>query len=423
MIVSVCLTISGCWCEQRSGVHGSLRDRSAAAMRKPRQRVPGAALEAHRIVSEGDADRAEQPEIVQVQDRARALCAGGGERAPAEQWMQVVRVHHIGAHPAHDLGHRVLVDAAAQQRVRRLSTRGSRARALQQLHRVAVARQQRGDVTDGSLLAALGSVTVMDYQDTHLSGRFWQRVHLCKRAPSMEGLERHRYGGSPNPAEMPIALLTTYLAGYRTPLYERLGARHGSRCSATAAAERYVPPWIAHRTRRQISSPPVSRPPPARAAPRARSQLATRYEAVIAPYAGGAILPAAYAGATAHRQRVRAVGVGVGAAALGQRTARAARHAAHLPPRRRGRRLWRARSPVRRRYPRARRGRVRRAPVGRAGTVRRRDPARRDRGLPRAPLAARRRPIVLYAGRLVPEKGVDVLLAAWGGEDRLRRWC
>ena len=67
---------------------------------------------------------------------------------------------------------------------------------------------------------------------------------------------------------------------------------------------------------------------------------------------------------------VRAVGVGVGPAAVADTRARVPGHAPHLPPRRRRRRLRRARAAVRRLDPGPRRRRVRRAAVRRARPVR-----------------------------------------------------
>ena len=100
---------------------------------------------------------------------------------------------------------------------------------------------------------------------------------------------------------MTTALLTNYLAAYRMPLYERLcRSALASRSSATAAASATCRPGS------PISTPssPARRSRPAACGPRGRrSRSARRYEAVIAPFAGGAILPAAYAGARAHRRR------------------------------------------------------------------------------------------------------------------------
>jgi glycosyltransferase involved in cell wall biosynthesis len=96
-----------------------------------------------------------------------------------------------------------------------------------------------------------------------------------------------------------IALLTTYLPGYRMPLYRLLAQRHGVEVLCYGGGERYAPSWFRDLDR-QLESAPF----PAR---RLRGWhdalgLGGRYEAVIAPFAGGAILPAAYAGARARRR-------------------------------------------------------------------------------------------------------------------------
>jgi glycosyltransferase involved in cell wall biosynthesis len=93
---------------------------------------------------------------------------------------------------------------------------------------------------------------------------------------------------------VPIALLTTYLAGYRLPLYERLAERHGVEVLCYGRGARYVPEWFA-----DLDAQLASAPFPARRLDGAREALGIgrRYEAVIVPFAGGAILPAAYAGA------------------------------------------------------------------------------------------------------------------------------
>ena len=130
---------------------------------------------------------------------------------------------------------------------------------------------------------------------------------------------------------------------------------------------------------------------------RERVRPGARYEAVIAPFAGGAILPAAYAGARPVRTTVCTVGFRVVPAPLGVACACAAGHASHLPPRRRGRRLRRARAPVRGSYPRARRRRVRSAAGGRTGAVRREVSAAEIERF-RTDYSLGERPLVLYTG-------------------------
>ncbi len=93
---------------------------------------------------------------------------------------------------------------------------------------------------------------------------------------------------------MAIALLTTYLAGYRMPLYQLLAERHGVEVLCYGRGERYAPSWF-----RDLDAQLASAPFLARRLQGAREAfgVAADYEAVIAPFAGGTILPAAYAGA------------------------------------------------------------------------------------------------------------------------------
>jgi glycosyltransferase involved in cell wall biosynthesis len=211
---------------------------------------------------------------------------------------------------------------------------------------------------------------------------------------------------------MRIALLTTYLSGYRLPLYERLAARLGVEVLCYGGGERYAPPWISERLEEQIQSANF----PAATldgGPAAAFAVAARYDAVIAPYAGKAILPAAYAGA-----KFRGKPFVLWASVWAQ--PRSVSNLLALPL---TRRIYRHADAV------VAYGEHVRAFV--AG-IRGRDedvivapqsvepelfgaliePAeiasfRRRHGLPEGGA------IVLFAGRLVPEKGVDVLLDAW----------
>jgi glycosyltransferase involved in cell wall biosynthesis len=100
---------------------------------------------------------------------------------------------------------------------------------------------------------------------------------------------------------MRIALLTTYLAGYREPLYERLALNYGVEILCYGGGSRYVPPWISSDLDAQLRQAPF----PAKrlvGGAGAAYEVAKDYDAVIAPYAGGAILPAAYAGARRYRK-------------------------------------------------------------------------------------------------------------------------
>ncbi|MGO9899432.1 MAG: glycosyltransferase family 4 protein [Solirubrobacteraceae bacterium] len=210
---------------------------------------------------------------------------------------------------------------------------------------------------------------------------------------------------------MPIALLTNYLVGYRNPLYERLAVRHGLEVLCYAGGDRYAPPWITDGLDAQLRAAPF----PARrldGGARAAFQVARSFDAVIAPYAGGAILPAAYAGVRAYR-RAFVLWASVWA------QPRSAANTLALPV---TRHIYRHADAVlaygehARRFVAGIRGRdsdVFVAPQSVepelfAAYV---SAAQIDAFRTRHRLGAG--PLVLYAGRLVHEKGVEVLLDAW----------
>ncbi|MGI8428531.1 MAG: glycosyltransferase, partial [Solirubrobacteraceae bacterium] len=208
---------------------------------------------------------------------------------------------------------------------------------------------------------------------------------------------------------MAIALLTNYLTGYRVPLYQRLAERYGVEVLCYGGGERYVPAWFADLDR-QLQVTPF----PARRLAGAREALATGrlYEQVIAPFAGGALLPAAYAGARASK-RPFVLWASVWA------QPRSVAHAIALPA---TRHIYRHADAVVaygehvKRFVAKIRGRdsdVFVAPQSVepelfARTVEHRE-IDRFRERHRLPGGA----LVLYAGRLVSEKGIDVLLRAW----------
>jgi glycosyltransferase involved in cell wall biosynthesis len=98
---------------------------------------------------------------------------------------------------------------------------------------------------------------------------------------------------------MATALITNYLAPYRMPLYERLAERHGLEVLCYGGQARYMSPWFAD-LNEQLRAAPF----PARRVSGWREVfgLGRDYETIIAPFAGGPILPAAYLGARRHRR-------------------------------------------------------------------------------------------------------------------------
>jgi glycosyltransferase involved in cell wall biosynthesis len=102
------------------------------------------------------------------------------------------------------------------------------------------------------------------------------------------------------PPPVPVALITNYLPPYRMPLYERLAARHELQVLCYGGRASYVPPWFAGLDEQLRAA----RFPARRVSGAAEVwRLGRRYETIIAPFAGGPILPAAYLGARRHRQR------------------------------------------------------------------------------------------------------------------------
>ncbi|MBV9472040.1 MAG: glycosyltransferase family 4 protein, partial [Solirubrobacterales bacterium] len=212
---------------------------------------------------------------------------------------------------------------------------------------------------------------------------------------------------------MPIALVTNYLAPYRVPLYERLAQRTGLEVLCFAGGERYVPGWLS-----DLDAQLRAAPFPARRlrGPREALALGRRYDAVIAPFAGGALLPASYFGAKRYGKPFV-----LWASVWAQ--PRSAAHAAALPL---TRHIYRHADAVIaygehvRRFVAGIRGREDDVFVA-PQAVEQELFARPVDAQELAGFRARHRlpdgPLVLYAGRLVAAKGVDLLLEAWGGFD------
>ena len=208
---------------------------------------------------------------------------------------------------------------------------------------------------------------------------------------------------------MAIALLTTYLAGYRLPLYERLADRQGVEVLCYGGGSRYVPAWFSDLDA-QLDAVRF----PARRLDGALEAFAIGrdYGVVIAPFAGGAILPAAYAGA--RRNRTPFI---LWASVWAQ--PRSLAHAVALPM---TRHIYRHADAVIaygehvRRFVAGVRGRDRDifvAPQAVEPEVFGRDVAASEIADFRASHGLGDGPLVLYVGRLVSAKGIEALLEGW----------
>jgi glycosyltransferase involved in cell wall biosynthesis len=206
-----------------------------------------------------------------------------------------------------------------------------------------------------------------------------------------------------------IAVLTTYLSDYRLPLYRLLAERHDAEVLCYGGGERYAPAWFADLDAQLAAADFPAR----RLAGRGEAlTLGRRYDAVIAPFAGGALLPAAYAGA--HRYGTPFV---FWASIWHQ--PRSVAHALALPV---TRRIFRRSEAVLaygehvRRFVASIRGRDRDvfvAPQSVEPELFRRTVSAAEVGGFRAAHALGDGPLVLYAGRLVAEKGVEIIASAW----------
>ncbi len=213
---------------------------------------------------------------------------------------------------------------------------------------------------------------------------------------------------------MAVALVTNYLAPYRVPLYERLAQRDDVEVLCGGGGERYVPAWFA-----DLDSQLERAPFPAHRLTGVRDTLAIgrRYDAVIAGFAGGSILPAAYASARRYRRPFV-----LWASVWSQ--PRSLVHAVALPI---TRHIYRdadavvaygehVRTFVAR--IRGRDGDVFVAPQSVEPELFAREVTDAEVQAFRARHSIPAGPVVLYAGRLVPEKGISVLLDAWSGLTR-----
>ena len=207
---------------------------------------------------------------------------------------------------------------------------------------------------------------------------------------------------------MTVALLTPYLTPYREPLFKLLADRHGVEVLCYGGGERYVPSWFT-----DLDAQLAAAPFPARRLRGAREALALgrAYEALIAPPAG-AILPAAYVGAR-RRRRTFVLWASLWA------QPRSPVHALTLPL---TRHIYREADVVVaygehvRRFVAGIRGRdddVFVAPQSVEAELFGRKVAEEEVERFRAEHALPEGPLVLYVGRFVVAKGIEVLLDAW----------
>jgi glycosyltransferase involved in cell wall biosynthesis len=209
---------------------------------------------------------------------------------------------------------------------------------------------------------------------------------------------------------MSVALLTTYLSDYRLPLFRALAQRADVEVLCWGGGERYASAWFADLDA-QLAAADF---PAARITGGIGEVLALgrRHDAIIAPFAGGALLPAAYLGAR-RSDRPFVLWASV------WRQPRSLAHGLTLPL---VHRIYRDADAVVaygehvRRFVAAIRGHdddVLVAPQSVEPELFRREVSSAEVAALRARHGLGDGPLALYAGRLVAEKGIEVLARAW----------
>jgi glycosyltransferase involved in cell wall biosynthesis len=221
-------------------------------------------------------------------------------------------------------------------------------------------------------------------------------------APSRGTLARHH-------ERVATALLTTYLTDYRLPLYRLLARRYDIEVLCYGGGDRYVPAWFT-----DLDAQLAAADFPARRLDGLGEalRLGRDHDAIIAPFAGGALLPAAYAGARRYAAPF------VFWASIWHQP-RSVAHALALPV---SRHIYRHADAVvaygehARRFVARTRGRdddIFVAPQSVEPELFRRMVSADEVAAFRAASRLGDAPLVLYVGRLVAEKGIDVLADAW----------
>ncbi len=168
---------------ERRAVDDRLLAGAAAVQAHAGERVAPVAARAVLAVGEARPDGADEPVVVEVQDRPRAGGAGGCERAPAERRVEVVGVDGAGARAADRVGDLLGAQAAAEQAGRGAGAPDPGAVAREQLGvLVEVLAHEPHEVLDGALLAAGRAVAVVEEED-HESCR--RRTIRAERAATV----------------------------------------------------------------------------------------------------------------------------------------------------------------------------------------------------------------------------------------------